>query len=81
MSTARHLPISNTRFRALIERALLDLRRARRIGDTTGADRCERRMNALLEQWTRAGETSCHDGATLHDLRAMTSKNAGGSAR
>lgn len=49
-TTSRILSISPAHLHGLIEQALVDLRQARRVGDASGAARCERRMNALLDQ-------------------------------
>lgn len=51
MSTAHQLSrISTARLESLVHHALCELRQARQVGDTTQAARCERRMNAMLDQ-------------------------------
>lgn len=50
ITTHQLSPISAARLENLVQHALRELRHARRIGDTAQASRCERRMNAMLDQ-------------------------------
>lgn len=50
ITTHQPSPISAARLENLVQHALRELRQARRIGDTAQATRCERRMNAMLDQ-------------------------------
>lgn len=53
MKIAPHPRISAADLHALMEQALRDLRRARRFGDSARAAQCERRMNAMIDQFAK----------------------------
>lgn len=50
ITTHQLSPISAARLENLVQHALRELRQARHTGDTAQAARCERRMNAMLDQ-------------------------------